>query len=532
MPGTITDWKTSLANNEWGDFQTPEELVEEVVRSLPHEKWSRILEPTCGTGTFLRSVSLPRSAEFIGIEQNANYAAQAGGSGEIIQRNIFDLNLSRDLPWKHAGPLLVIGNPPWVTNSELSSLRSINRPERRNLKNLSGFDALTGASNFDIAEYIWLKLIVELQDDSPTIAMLCKTHVARNVLSYCAQFGIGLKGASIRRIDAKRWFNASVDACLFTVEVAGDDSSPECLVYSDLDSSKPEMRIGVVDGALVSDTVAYKATRAADGHSPVDWRQGVKHDAASVMELRSIGGKLENGLGEPVDVETEFVFPLLKCTDVYKGTPVGRRSVIVPQRHLGDDTSSLASTAPKLWAYLNQHSAALDGRKSSIYTGRPRFSVFGIGPYSFAPYKIAISGLHKEPRFRLVGPSSDKPVMFDDTCYLLPFNDAEEALAVYGLLTSQVALSLLESLVFWDAKRPITKKLLSRLDLQVIMQILDEKTLIESSAPALLNLGVRTQHDWTKTFARLRRDWSSTDNGRAIRKAASTPTTLFPVTLF
>ena len=68
----------------------------------------------------------------------------------IKRRDLFDLDLKRDLRWREQGPLLVIGNPPWVTNSELGTLASPNRPPRRNIKGLRGLEARTGASNFDV----------------------------------------------------------------------------------------------------------------------------------------------------------------------------------------------------------------------------------------------------------------------------------------------------------------------------------------------------------------------------------------------
>lgn len=46
----------------------------------------------------------------------------------IKQANIFDLDLQKDLTWQENGPLLVLGNPPWVTNAELSILESSNLP--------------------------------------------------------------------------------------------------------------------------------------------------------------------------------------------------------------------------------------------------------------------------------------------------------------------------------------------------------------------------------------------------------------------
>ena len=46
--------------------------------------------------------------------------------------------------------ILILGNPPWVTNSELSSLNSNNLPKKTNFKELNGLDAITGKGNFDI----------------------------------------------------------------------------------------------------------------------------------------------------------------------------------------------------------------------------------------------------------------------------------------------------------------------------------------------------------------------------------------------
>ena len=78
--------------------------------------------------------------------------------------------------------LLIIGNPPWVTNSELGSMESENVPIKDNFKRLNGMDALTGKSNFDIAEYILLQLLGEFKNYNCTIAMLCKGTVARNIV--------------------------------------------------------------------------------------------------------------------------------------------------------------------------------------------------------------------------------------------------------------------------------------------------------------------------------------------------------------
>src|SRR5258708_22669395 len=202
----------------------------------------------------------------------------------VIQGNLFDLNLKRDLKWTVNGPLLVVGNPPWVTNAELGALNSNNLPQKTNLKQLQGFEALTGASNFDIAEYIWLKLLRELLDENATIALLCKTSVARNVLLFAEKSRLPIRQSSIRRIDAKRWFNASVDACLFYVEVGTDQPQYTAHVFNNLSDTIPDSTLTISNGRLIADMEAYAQTASIDGEFAFEWRQGLKHDAAQVME--------------------------------------------------------------------------------------------------------------------------------------------------------------------------------------------------------------------------------------------------------
>ncbi|OZC89893.1 SAM-dependent methyltransferase [Rhodococcus sp. 06-412-2C] len=473
-----------MPNNEFGDFQTPIELARALVNTLPRRKWTRVLEPTCGVGNFLSVMARSHpEAERVGIEVQPEYASSASQFGRIITASIFDFDLARDVDWtSEPGPTLVIGNPPWVTNSQLSVLDSANRPTRANTKNARGIDAITGSSNFDIAEYIWIKLLTEFSDRPVTIAMICKTQVARNVLLHCAQQQLPVTGSSLRIIDAKKWFDAGVDACWFTVELGPGEADYTAQTYPSIDVSQPDYRLGVVDGQLVANVDAYQRSKQFDGASPLTWRQGIKHDAAGVMELIENNGP-RNKLGIGVDIEPDYLFPLFKCTDVYRDKlDSASRWMIVPQSHTGDDTELLAPTAPKLWKYLTDNAAALDGRKSSIYRNRARFCIFGVGPYTFAPYKIAISGFHKIPQFRMVGPYDGKPAVFDDATYLLPFEDPASCAVAHALLTGPEATDLIAALAFWDSKRPVTKKLLQRIDLSAIARATDPEALRERSA--------------------------------------------------
>jgi hypothetical protein len=467
---------------DFGDFQTPPALVVEVLDALERVggPFTRVLEPTCGRGHFLAGLLArpvpPR--EIRGFEVQPDHAEvaqsldrQAGPTRLLVEAaDLFRIDLRRDLAWLEAGPLLVVGNLPWVTSAALGASGGLNGPARSNIKKLRGIDAMTGESNFDISEAIWIKLIRELAPDRPTIALLCKSAVARAVLRGVHLDDLPVSRATLWRIDAPRWFRANVDACLLRVEVGPGPRAVEAPVFADLSALEPESTLGFEGGLLIADVEAYRSASFADGPSPLIWRQGVKHDAGQVMELtRSDDGSLRNKLGEVVDVEEEFVYPLLKGTDLAGPKTIRpRRSVLVTQGRLGEDTRALERVAPRLWSYLAAHSSTFGRRKSSIYRGRPPFAMFGVGDYSFAPHKVAVSGLHKAPRFRQVGPVDGRPTLLDDTCYFLPCRTPEQAAILEEALNEPAALELIRALSFRDAKRPVTKALLQRIDLKAI----------------------------------------------------------------
>lgn len=460
---------------EFGDFQTPLSLAAEVVELLGslYPNPQLVIEPTAGLGTFLKAAHGKWGIEcrYEGYEINPGYVAQAmsalGESGvRIIQRDFFTEDWRRLLNRPESHLTLLLGNPPWVTNSTLGALGSDNLPGKTNFQNMRGLDAMTGKANFDISEWMLIKLL-ESMPESGAMAMLCKTATARKVLRHFWKARRGWKETHLFRIDAKASFNVSVDACLFYVG-GGPDSIQLASVHKDLVLDDNSPKFGYVDGELVSDVDTYRELRHLDGGSPYLWRSGLKHDLSQVMDLTPHGSVFRNGYGEEVMLEDDFVFPLLKSSDLANGNVIPRRAVIVTQRNSGDPTEPIRTLAPMTWRYLCRHGESLDARRSSIYRNRPRFSMFGIGPYSFAPWKIAVSGLYKSFVFTLVPPVGGKPVMVDDTCYSIPCSSENEARLLLSLYSSEVALRFMKSLVFLDSKRPITADVLRRLSLVAV----------------------------------------------------------------
>lgn len=462
---------------EHGDWQTPDALALRVARLLRARGVApaSVVEPTCGRGAFVRAaLATFEGARVVGYELSPEHLATAradlaGTRAELHQGDFFETEWSEVLG-ALPEPILVLGNPPWVTSATLGTLGSGNLPAKANFKGHRGLDAMTGKANFDISEWMLTRLITALRGRAFTVAMLCKSSVARRILEAASANRWALDGATWR-VDAMAHFDASVHAVLLAVTSRGDaPAKAQWAVYDGLDAEAPSRTMGVVGGALYADLEAFTGTRALAGRSEIEWRSGIKHDCAAVMELRRDGEVYVNGLGERVALEDARVFPLRKGSDVANGREARGRYVIVTQRALGEDTSKLAATAPLTRAYLDAHRALLDARRSAIYRGQPPFAMFGVGEYSFAPYKVAICGLYKRLRFNVVGPEDGRPAMLDDTSYFLPCPDAAAATRIADALNGERAQAFLRARVFWDAKRPVSKSLLQSLSLEALLR--------------------------------------------------------------
>jgi hypothetical protein len=296
--------------------------------------------------------------------------------------------------------------------------------------------------------------------------MLCKTFVARKVLRHAWLNGIAVDRCSIHLIDAGRHFHAAVDACLLIVHTGTGHSSFTAQVYPGLSCEQELSTVGLVGGELVPDVGEYRRLCDLEGTSYYTWRSGVKHDAAAVMEFARQGPYLVNGLQEECELEPTFLFPLLKSSDVANGRLDTHRVVLLTQKTPSDGTEVIQRLAPRTWEYLMRHADRLDKRRSMIYAKRPRFSVFGVGDYTFAPWKVAVSGLYKTCRFEVVGSLRRKPIVVDDTCYFIPCRTESEAVFACELLNSDPCQRFLKALVFADAKRPVTIDVLKRIDLK------------------------------------------------------------------
>lgn len=480
-----------IIRRDFGDFQTNRNLASQIVKGLFSEScdFEFILEPTCGIGNFIIAsiLELNTLKKIVGVDIHLPYVWATKFNIltvflenkiatipeiDIIHANAFEYSYKSLADSTKELKSLIIGNPPWVTNSELGTTNSSNLPIKSNFKKHNGFDAITGKGNFDIGEYITLRMLDCFQNHNGIFAFLIKNSVVKNIIHDQTKNRYRISKSEQLNIDSKKEFNVSVNASLFTTHL-NTEPSLTC-IQSNFYDGNLITEFGWYKNKFVYSISDYDEASCIEGKSTFVWRSGVKHDCSKVMELESVDGNFINGLGEIFKLEKKLVFGLLKSSDL-KGTEIDscRKQVIITQKSVGQDTGYIKDRFPKLYRYLSSHIQYFNKRKSSIYKDKPEFSIFGVGDYSFKKYKVAISGLYKSTHFTLVYPYSSKPIMLDDTCYFIGFDRLEYAQIAHFLLNSDKVQKFLKSIIFMDSKRPINKDVLMRIDLENGLRSID-----------------------------------------------------------
>ncbi len=480
---------------EYGDFQTNEQLTLEVVKYIASKepRFEFIFEPTCGKGNFIISSikQFQHLKKIVGIEIYQPYVWEAKFnilnyylSNPAVQKPEIDIIHTNtfEFPYDKLGrntktlKTLIIGNPPWVTNSELGSVSSKNLPKKINLKGYSGIEAITGKGNFDIGEYISLMLLNAFQEHNGIFAFLIKNSVIRNIIHGQKKNQYHFSGSESLIIDAKKEFGASVKASLFVSQL---NTNPGLICHElDFYTKKQGTTFGWFNNKFVSSVNGHNNVIDIDGKSGLIWRSGIKHDCSKVMEFTRYNEHYLNGMKQVMQLEEGLIYGLLKSSDLKnKKVSTYRKLTIITQKRIGQETTYIEKLYPLTHKYLTSHKGLFAKRKSSIYKNKPKFSIFGIGDYSFKQFKVAISGLYKSTIFTLVVPEeNNKPIMLDDTCYFIGFDSLKNAEIAHYIVNSDTVQQFLKSIIFIDSKRPVTKEILMRLDIEKAYRAISFKT--------------------------------------------------------
>ena len=205
-------------------------------------------------------------------------------------------------------------------------------------------------------------------------------------------------------------------------------------MWSSFDRS-PTRLIPAEPDAPSSPWIRTDAERAAFGRCAYRIRHGVKDDAKAVYAV-------EKETIERHGLEPDHLFPYLKSKHIVKYGLFGHDLQLVPQRRVDEDNEAeVREETPATYDYLDAHRDRLLDRGSSWFDDGPFYSLFGVGPYTWAEHKVVWCRLGFKPHFAVVSTVSDpivgeKAVVPGDHCMFVGTDDEREAHYLCALLNS------------------------------------------------------------------------------------------------
>jgi hypothetical protein len=137
--------------------------------------------------------------------------------------------------------------------------------------------------------------------------------------------------------------------------------------------------------------VRADADRQAVGECEHPIRHGLKDDAKAVF---SVDADLL------ARIEPDHVYPYLRSKHIVKYGLFGHDRHLVPTRRAGEDNEAeLRERAPATYEYLAANRERLRARSSTWFDDGPFYSLFGLGEYTWAPYKLVWCRLGFKPHF-------------------------------------------------------------------------------------------------------------------------------------
>jgi SAM-dependent methyltransferase len=194
-----------------------------------------------------------------------------------------------------------------------------------------------------------------------------------------------------------------------------------------------------------SDYVAH-AGAYTGGANAVYWVDIVYKRPDGLVVVRNIteGAKVKvDEVTEPI--EPDLLYPLLRGRDVqrWKAQPSawilithlpGMGLKAIPEKEM-------QTQYPRTYGYLKRFEEVLRERRSRgisdmLKKGAPFYTMFAVGTYTFAPWKVVWPWISKGIRAAVVGLFDGKPVVPEHNAFLVACDALEEALYICALLNS------------------------------------------------------------------------------------------------
>ncbi len=519
------------ARRALGEYYTPRGVTELAVESLDFDAadWrdGTFLDPGCGAGAFLAAcVRRKREALADAGVPDAEAVRRVAGSVYGVDVNPLAVRSAKLAYLLSLAPLLrsadvrevelpvfctdalgltreddltfrgapfdveadaLVGNPPWMTWGDLpESVRGAwrERSDELDLLPHRGTASRLGHANDDVSVAFALTCAHRHLRDGGRAAFVLKRDLTKGP----AGRGLRRLRAGDRRLALRRVHDfgglrpfAGVNAgtAVYALDADAEPSFPVPVTawraregrrpdFSSVAAMRESLRaeetaflpVDPDDGA--SPWVRRDAERRALGENAHEIRHGVKDDAKEVFSVD------RDGLDA---VDAELIYPYLRSRHVVKYGLFGYDLHLVPLRKANEDNEAfLRETYPRTYDYLRSRRDRLDARASSwLSEGGTFYDVFGLGPYTWADYKVVWCRLGFKPHFAVVSTVDDpdlgeKTVVPGDHCMFVATDDRRTAHYLCALLNSAPYQRTLRD-VAGEGKSSLSKSTVSRLAL-------------------------------------------------------------------
>ena len=414
----------------------------------------------------------------------------------------------------------VVGNPPWIGWEFLSDdyKEKLNKIYLKiyRLFGFSGKEARLGHSNDDFLIVFTYLVIDKYLKNNGVLGFIVKQTLFKNVAGKIfRKFTIekyeGKIPLKVVRVDDFvhiRPFDASSETAVITIKKGHCTTYPvDYIIWKKKTKGRisPFAELGHI--VRITQRLKCKAkplskeeitsqwiilsrekseVPAAIGNSqsfPYEIRHGIKFDLNSVFfveilskedNLLTIVNKIKGSKKKlqriSTRIEPDLIFPILKPRNIRrKWCFEGYEYALVPQRTYGEDNeNTLRKRYPLTYLYLTTFRRELIyERKSSWFKHGPFYSIFGIGEYTWKPYKVVWCRMGFKPYFVVISKISDKYLgekllMVDSTFEYIPLDKENEAHYVCAILNSESVQMAIKKMST-ESKCGISKSIISRL---------------------------------------------------------------------
>jgi hypothetical protein len=219
---------------------------------------------------------------------------------------------------------------------------------------------------------------------------------------------------------------------------------------------------------LTGKTKALKAIRKVLGKSDYEAHAGCYTGGANgvfwvdIIDKRPDGlvvvSNITEGAKREVEnvqaaIEPDLLYPLLRGRDVkrWQATPSAHILMVQdPVKRQGISEDRMKSSYPRTYAYLKRFETVLRERKSRgvsdmLEAGAPFYTMFAVGDYTFAPYKVVWPNIASEIVSAVISTWEGKSILPQHIVTLVACRSLAEAHFICALMNSQVANFSLQS---------------------------------------------------------------------------------------